>query len=196
MPSLFATNLPPCGPRVQVAYENVVDRLRSIWLNQRGRVSVLDICYAVKHTLDSQKARFPTFALKPLHQRPQPYRSEAVFKFELPWIDYFVREAQTQTSERMSESEIIDRKKESPIPPELGFVLTRNDVLKMWDQWNEKRWAKKPGLPESLQNRGAEGHFDGLSGDSKRISESFSAIDLGGRDANMMDGMNGVDEEE
>lgn len=141
-------DLPPCGMEVQVAYEIVNTRLRQTWLNHRGRLSAVDICQAVKAELRDQNYLWPPYSVKGRFKRRQPWCRENVFKFQLRWIDYFSREAHAQIPELMTESEIMDRKKQSSIPLELGLDLQRGDVMRLWDQWHEKKRAKTPQMPD------------------------------------------------
>jgi len=147
VPALFGTDLPPCGLEIQVAYENVNARLRERWLDHRGRLGAVDICQAVKDELSNQNFLFPAFSIKGTAKKRKPWRRENVFKYELRWIDYFVREAQAQAPELMTESEIMDRKKEASAPAVLGFNINRQDVSRLWDAWNEKKRAKTLAMP-------------------------------------------------
>jgi len=147
VPSLFGVDLPPCGPETQVAYENVVNKLRSRWLAQRGKASTVDLCLAFKDELANQNTLWPAFYLKGPNKKRKPWRREQVFMWELRWIDYFLQEAQAQVPELLSESEIMERKKEPSVPTALGLNLKRDDVRKMWDEWHLKKRAKKQGLP-------------------------------------------------
>ncbi|KAF2005393.1 hypothetical protein P154DRAFT_559930 [Amniculicola lignicola CBS 123094] len=148
MPSLFGKELPPCGAGVQVAYENVSQRLRTLWLNHRGRLAPADICKAVSADLNRQQKQRPFGSLRGVPKRRVPWRRENVFKFELSWIAYFLREAQTLATLEMTESEIMDRKMRSPVPTELGFNISRPDCLKLWDTWNDRKRKPTPQLPE------------------------------------------------
>ncbi|KAF2715337.1 hypothetical protein K504DRAFT_529528 [Pleomassaria siparia CBS 279.74] len=148
IPSVFGTELPPCNAEVQIAYENVVKTLRSRWLHHRGRVAAIDICYAVKEELANQNFLYPAFTLKGKNKKRKPWRREYVFKYELRWIEYFVTEAAAQTPELMTESELMERKKEASAPGVLGFNLgDRADVRKLWDEWNVRRRVKLSPVP-------------------------------------------------
>lgn len=153
MPSLFGLDLPPCNADIQVAYENVVNRLRVRWLNQRGSIGTVDLCHAVKTELSNQNFMFPAFSIKGPFKKRKPWRRENVFKYELRWIDYFVKEAQAQSPDLMTESELMERRKESSAPAALGFNLgDRPDVRKLWDEWNAKMRAKTLAMPERDTN--------------------------------------------
>lgn len=142
MPALFGTDLPPCGPDVQVAYSNVNALLRQRWIYYKGAQSASNICHLVKAHLHNQNEIWPPFFSRSETKHRQPWRRENVFQYELRWIDYFVRES--QAPEPMTESEIIDRAKESSIPKELRITCNRNDVLQLWDAWHEKKRARTP----------------------------------------------------
>ena len=149
MPSLFGVDLPPCNAEIQVAYENVVTVLRSRWLNQRGRVAAIDLCNAMKTDLTNQNFMYPAFSIKGKYKKRKPWRRENVFKYELRWIEYFVREAQAQCPDLMTESEIMERRKEASAPGVLGFNLADwPDVRNLWDEWHVKKRAKTLAMPE------------------------------------------------
>ncbi|KAF2654765.1 hypothetical protein K491DRAFT_693568 [Lophiostoma macrostomum CBS 122681] len=150
MPALFCTDLPPCGLEGQVGYEIVNGKLRDRWLNGLGRLSALQVCEAVKDELRQQNYMWPPYSVKGKFKRRKPWCRESVFKHQLEWIDYYLREAQMQAPELLTESEIMDRKKDSSIPPELKLNVDRRDVLKLWDEWNEKKRAKTPVMPEAF----------------------------------------------
>ncbi|KAF2736989.1 hypothetical protein EJ04DRAFT_575015 [Polyplosphaeria fusca] len=171
MPPFFGTDLPPCGAEVQVAYTNVNARLRELWLNHRGRTSIVDICRTVKEILERQVKAFPhDFTLKSATKRPRPWRRYNVFNFELRWIVYFLRESEllVRVQQQHSEAELLEKKKQSPVPPELGFDhLHRGDIMKLWDQWNDKKRALAPEVPadvdESIHVGPKESEVDGLA---------------------------------
>ncbi|KAF2012596.1 hypothetical protein BU24DRAFT_411944 [Aaosphaeria arxii CBS 175.79] len=147
MPALFGTDLPPCGLEPQVAYEIVVARLRERWLNAKGRRGVIDICQELRELLRDQEHLWPPFMLKGVMKKRKPWRREPVFKYELYWADYFVREANEQAPALMTESELMDRRMQSAVPFELKFNVDRSDLLKLWEDWNNKKRAKTPALP-------------------------------------------------
>jgi hypothetical protein len=150
VPALFCTDLPPCGLENQVGYEIVNGKLRDRWLNGRGRLSALQVCEAVKDELRQQNYMWPPYSVKGKFKRRKPWCREGVFKHQLAWIDYYLREAQMQAPELMTESEIMDRKKHSSIPPELKLNIDRGDVLELWDEWNEKKRAKSLAMPDGF----------------------------------------------
>jgi hypothetical protein len=149
VPSLFGVDLPPCNAEIQVAYENVVTILRSRWLAQRGRIAAIDLCNSVKTDLINQNFMYPAFSIKGKYKKRKPWRRENVFKYELRWIEYFVREAQAQCPDLMTESEIMERRKEASAPGVLGFNLADwPDVRNLWDEWHMKKRAKTLAMPE------------------------------------------------
>lgn len=161
MPALFGHDLPPCGVEIQVAYENVKNELRRVWLAHRGQLNILDVCRVVKDDLKYQAKVFTPFS--PAGKRRKPWRRENVFKYELRWMDYFLREAYAQAPELLTESELLDRLKESSVPLELAFNITRHDILKLWDEWNAKKRAKTPTPPEELRGEVAPAATHGHS---------------------------------
>jgi hypothetical protein len=175
VPPLFGKDLPPCGPEIQVAYENVVGRLRELWFAHHGRTSATDICRIAKENLDRQKEAFPnSFAGKPSSSRPRPWRRQNVFNYELKWIAYFIREAQILDGahEKKSEAELLEFKKESPVPNELGLHLNNGAVIKMWGEWHGKKRVLAPVVPVEIDesilvgtkqpelNTSTDGHAD------------------------------------
>lgn len=155
MPSLFGKDLPPCGPEIQLAYENVNKRLRKQWLADLGATSALDVCLAVRCELEHDEKNRPPFSrpsatTRVLGRYRTPWRRESVFLYELRWIDYFVREAnearEANHAEPMTESGILAR---AGPPSELHLPLERQDILQLWDAWH----AKKRGTSPILQDR-------------------------------------------
>lgn len=149
VPSLFGSDLPPCGLHAQVAYEHVNTRLRKRWLFFRGEKSVSEICQVVKDDLDNQQYLFPAFSRPketgmPKRQRT-PWRSETVFAYEVQWIEYFLREA--QAIKPMTESELIIQAKQTSIPKELDLRCERKDVQALWGAWHAKKRAPSPMMP-------------------------------------------------
>ena len=159
MPSLLGKDLPPCGLNPQVAYENVNARLRKRWIYFRGKKTASDVCQVVKDDLDNQNFLFPAFsvpsAIGRSKQQRTPWRREAVFSYEVRWIDYFLREAQAM--EPMTESELIAHAEQPSIPKELGLRCDEKDVLALWDAWHAKKRAPSPLVPgvDTGSNNGA-----------------------------------------
>ncbi|KAH7087789.1 hypothetical protein FB567DRAFT_621870 [Paraphoma chrysanthemicola] len=153
MPSLFSKTLPPCGYEIQVAYQNMVHRLRLSWLHYVARtqstenVPLHSFCADIKRRLELEQNRDPIGALHKTGERT-PWRRETVFAFELRWADYFVREAgMMQRWPNLGEAE-RDRQQFMhrlfPIPKELKIVIKNKDIkreiIALWNTWNgEKR---------------------------------------------------------
>lgn len=76
VPAIFGKDLPPCGPEVQVAYENVNTRLRKHWLAHRGHQPVVEVCNVVKEELVNQNFLFPAFTIKGVFKKRKPWRRE------------------------------------------------------------------------------------------------------------------------
>ncbi|PSN71598.1 hypothetical protein BS50DRAFT_570925 [Corynespora cassiicola Philippines] len=176
VPSLFAKDLPPCGPEIQVAYENVNGRLRELWLFHRGRLTAVEVTQAVKEELNNQNFMYPAHTLKGEVKLRKPWRRESVFQYEMRWIEYFVRDAQAQDPALMTESEILDRKKESLIPAVLGLTTKHPAVLTMWEGWHEKKRAKTPDmhlLGNGKNSNGSGLQFGNWNGHFKKANGSL-----------------------
>ncbi|KAF2638938.1 hypothetical protein P280DRAFT_66789 [Massarina eburnea CBS 473.64] len=138
MPSLLGKDLPPCGLEPQVAYGNVNLEIRKCWLYFRGEKSLNDVCRYVEYAIHRQNTL-------PRDERT-PWRRAGVMRYELRWIDYFVRES--QITEPLTESELLNRRKESSIPPELGFRCSDKYALHLWEEWQKKKRVPSPILPD------------------------------------------------
>ncbi|KAF2854447.1 hypothetical protein T440DRAFT_388163 [Plenodomus tracheiphilus IPT5] len=154
MPSIFSTALPPCGLHPQCAFENVNNRLRKLWLQQSHdpalRVTTIDICKIVSDELDAEDKDFPHGTLR-LTKSRRPWRLEGVFKYELLWSRWFIREAEIQERlPQMNEAE-VDRQdfmdRLYPIPKELRIIvkdkINKKGILSQWKAWGRV----KRGLP-------------------------------------------------
>ncbi|KAF2474166.1 uncharacterized protein BDR25DRAFT_301622 [Lindgomyces ingoldianus] len=157
MPALFGKDLPPCGLDLQVAYENINLRLRKRWLQNHGYVNVVDTCRSIKSELDRDQRIWPPTQNHSFTKKRRPWRRENVFKRELQWIKYFLREAQAQSPELMTESEILNLSKESPVPLELGLSVSRSDVLKLWNEWNRLKRMPTPAMLDVETGMGLDG---------------------------------------
>jgi hypothetical protein len=142
MPALLSTALPPCGLEIQVAYQNVLHRLRLLWFQTPAPTTLLSLCETIDLALAHENAS----------SRPTPWRRAAVFAHELRWIKYFVREAavaeewENMTTEEKRKQEFIERM--YTVPKELGIVFkkkeSRKGVMEMWEAWNaEKRTDRR-----------------------------------------------------
>jgi hypothetical protein len=152
MPSLFSTSLPPCGLEIQIAYQNMIHRLRLSWLRHIAQtqsavgVPLVSLCTDIKRHLEREQNRHPIGSLHKSGDRI-PWRRENVFRFELRWADYFVREA--EMLQRWPNLNGAEREKQQltsrlyPIPKELRIVVWKKEnmkeVMKMWNMWNEEK---------------------------------------------------------
>ena len=104
VPTLFSTALPPCGLLPQLAYDNIVHRLRALWLSRSqdpssGNLSILSLCRTVLADLKTEEDQ-------PVSQALNPWRRSSVFAYEVRWARYFVREAETMDKRpRMTEKQ-------------------------------------------------------------------------------------------
>ncbi|RAR06877.1 ARP2/3 complex, 21 kDa p21-Arc subunit [Stemphylium lycopersici] len=149
LPALFGIDLPPCGPIPQVAYENVVLRLRKMWLQHANtrpvNTPVLGICQWILEDYKAEEDESPAGSLRRT-QRRTPWRREEVFKYELCWAKYFVREA--EALERRGGMMEMEREKLEfveklyPVPKELHIYVRKAPNQKVvWEMW--KGWQKK-----------------------------------------------------
>jgi len=154
VPALFHKNLPPCNAELQVAYLRIVGLLRERWLAERGNIDTVELCQQVADDLDDQANRYPPMSLKGKKQR-KPWRRETVFKWEIRWAHYFLREAKALTSTN-AEYRVHKKRKSAcmveVVPPELNFgsrVSNRENpvVYEMWSKWAEFRMGKMPATP-------------------------------------------------
>ncbi|CAN9433883.1 unnamed protein product [Alternaria alternata] len=141
MPTLFSTALPPCGLLPQLAYDNMVHRLRALWLsrsqNPSANLSVLSLCRIVLADLKTEEDQ-------PVSQPLNPWRRSSVFAYEVRWARYFVREAETMdkrpgmTEKQADKQDFMDRM--YPIPKELKIVVAnrknQKQVLDLWKEWH------------------------------------------------------------
>ncbi|KAG9195831.1 hypothetical protein G6011_00952 [Alternaria panax] len=141
MPTLFSTDLPPCGLVPQLAYENVVHRLRALYLScsqtTPTNLSTPDLCRTILSDLKTEEE-------KPVSQPLTPWRRPSVFTYEVRWARYFVREAETtekrpsMTEKQADKQDFMDRM--FPIPKELKILVanrkTQKQVLVLWKEWH------------------------------------------------------------
>lgn len=160
IPSIFSTALPPCGMHPQCAFENVNNRLRKLWLRQSHNnpainMSTVDICKLVHDELEAEDKEFPQGTLT-LAKSRRPWRLESVFKYELLWSKWFIREAEIQ--ERLSGMDSGEREIQNlmdrmyPMPKELCFVKNRANekgIHALWLAWARGKRGWLP-LDESL----------------------------------------------
>jgi hypothetical protein len=147
VPSLLSTKLPPCGLELQVSYQNVLHRLRRIWLHFAAHdstvPSLLDVCKVVKLHIEREhfSQPFGTGAC-------MPWRRANVFKFEFKWAMYFVREAEVMERWPRMNAGQRDRQEHAYrlflVPKELGLVVRKENkdaVMGLWKEWNEEKRA-------------------------------------------------------
>lgn len=147
-PSLFSMSLSPCGLYAQMAYQNILHRLRRLHIHHSGTTSILSICEAIRDLLDveEQASRVGTQALTGTRS---PWRREIVFDYEMRWAKYFVREA--EVLERWKEMDEMQRAKQVlahrlyPVPKELNIIFRNRvnvkEVHKLWKAWQEEKRA-------------------------------------------------------
>jgi len=150
VPALLHDQLPPCGLYPQVAYENVIRRLRKIWFQRAvqdaNNVPVVEICNWILQDLRIEAEDSPPGTECGTKQR-QPWRREDVFRYEICWTQYFVREAEVlEMRATMSEEELEKqdfRDKLHPIPKELDIYIKKScnkkTVLDSWKAWHQMK---------------------------------------------------------
>jgi hypothetical protein len=146
MPSLITTTLPPCGLDATIAYENVLHRLRLLWLYTPAPTSLLSLCATVELALAHENLIYPL----------RPYRRLAIFIYELRWIKYFIREADVaekwdkMSTEEKRTQEFMDRLYVMPKELEIGFQKKENQegVLMKWEVWNTVKREDRSAIEE------------------------------------------------
>lgn len=141
MPTLFSNDLPPCGLEPQLAYENVVQRLRKLWLERATHPSANlptpSLCRLILDDLKTEEENSSSSIRT-------PWRRDSVFQYELRWAKYFVREAETaekrhvMTEKQLDKQEFMDRM--FPIPKEVKIPVRNQKnqkmLLKLWKTWH------------------------------------------------------------
>lgn len=175
MPALLNDNLPPCGLLPQVAYENVVRRLRKIWLQRavqdHTNVPLVEICNWILQDYKCEAEDSPP-GTEYLTRQRQPWRREEVFRYEIRWAQYFVREAEVlEKRNSMSEEEGGKqdfRDKLQPIPRELGIYIRKScykkTVLELWMAWDQDK--RREVLVEAV-GHGMDGTGDTLTEETR-----------------------------
>ncbi|CAI6333483.1 unnamed protein product [Periconia digitata] len=137
VPPLLNKDLPPCAPALQVAYENVNNKLRALWLQYEGKKSLEELCRMVHQNFVSEKSAHDASK----HTVPLvPWRRYLVFQYEIRWAKYFVRES--QITEPLTESELDERHAElTLVPKELALFCYRCDTMAKWEAWHQKKRA-------------------------------------------------------
>ncbi|KAL1793784.1 hypothetical protein ACET3X_008766 [Alternaria dauci] len=191
MPTLFSTNLPPCGLLPQLAYENIVHRLRALWhecsQNPSANISVPSLCREVLDALKTEEDQ-------PVSQTLNPYRRPSVFMYEIRWARYFMREAETMekrpgmTEKQADKQDFMDRM--YPIPKELKIVVAnrknQKQILDLWKAWHHgKRGTvetEDPGLGvggarEDGGEQGEDGKTEVAAGEGVKHEDKQSVED-------------------
>ncbi|EUC44096.1 hypothetical protein COCMIDRAFT_99022, partial [Bipolaris oryzae ATCC 44560] len=156
MPPLFGCELPPCGLMPQLAYQNVVQRLRKLWLlhakEDPTEISLTHICEQVFDDLLDESEKLPFGKANKITRRT-PWRREQVFKFERCWAHYFVLEARRMNERsRMTamerETQDVHFEEEYPIPTTLGIHVknhaNREHLCQLWREWHKKKRRPVP----------------------------------------------------
>ncbi|KAI4941043.1 hypothetical protein J4E86_010543 [Alternaria arbusti] len=150
VPILFSNDLPPCSLLPQLAYENTVHRLRKLWLERAHQESadipLPSLCRLVLDDLKAEEEELPAGSQAGTKNRT-PWRRETVFQYELRWVKYFVREAETaekrvtMTEKQLDKQDFMD--KMYPIPKELKIYVNNKKNQKMvsdsWKVWHHKK---------------------------------------------------------
>ncbi|KAF1946976.1 hypothetical protein EJ02DRAFT_461938 [Clathrospora elynae] len=147
MPTLLSTDLPPCGLIPQLAYENVNNRLRKLWLQRATKepvdVPLVGLCNRVREDLEAEAEASPIDSELGIKAR-KPWRRENVFVYELCWSRYFVRESEVMekrpkmSAKELEQQEFLEVK--YPIPRELKIInknnLNTKIVIEGWKKWH------------------------------------------------------------
>jgi len=142
----------------QLAYQNVVQRLRKLWLlyakETPVEISLKYICEEVFDDLLEESEKLP-FGKANKTTKRTPWRREQVFKFEPCWAHYFVQEVRWM-SERsnmtLMERETRDAHPETEfvIPTTLGIHVKNNanreQIFQLWREWHSKKRRPVPTL--------------------------------------------------
>lgn len=167
MPALLNDNLPPCGLYPQLAYENVVRRLRKIWLQRavqdHTNVPLVEICNWILQDYKIEAEDSPP-GTEYLTRQRQPWRREEVFRYEIRWAQYFVREAEVMEKRSTMSKEDLGmqdfRDKLQPIPRELGIYIRKSGykktVLELWMAWHQDKRREVPAVDAGLGVDGAD----------------------------------------
>ncbi|KAJ6282111.1 hypothetical protein J3E71DRAFT_241052 [Bipolaris maydis] len=142
----------------QLAYQNVVRRLRKLWLlrakENPTEISLKYICEKVLDELLDESEKLP-FGKANKTTRRTPWRREQVFRFEPCWAHYFVLEARRmsgRSSMTSMEGETQDAHPETEfvIPMTLGIHVknpaNKEHVCQLWKEWHKKKRRPVPAL--------------------------------------------------
>ncbi|KAJ5061406.1 hypothetical protein J3E72DRAFT_190750, partial [Bipolaris maydis] len=184
MPPLFGCELPPCGLMPQLAYQNVVRRLRKLWLlrakENPTEISLKYICEKVLDELLDESEKLP-FGKANKTTRRTPWRREQVFRFEPCWAHYFVLEARRmsgRSSMTSMEGETQDAHPETEfvIPMTLGIHVknpaNKEHVCQLWKEWHKKKRRPVPALSPQGSTAAVEDVAGSMQDDSKASGET------------------------
>jgi hypothetical protein len=114
-------------------------------------------------------------------KKRQPWRREDVFRYELCWARYFVREAELferrteMTEQELDEQHFMDRL--YPIPKDLKIYLKNNlnkkRVLELWKTWHHKKRGTMPQGHADPRGKRAKGQNAELVEDDMGNGEGF-----------------------
>lgn len=106
-----------------------------------------------------------------------PWSRDLVFKYQQCWAEYFLREAEAQGLQLMTESELLS--KLPVVPPELGFKKVPDYVVELWKRWNEGKRMSAPKVPgvEGKEHEGEVGQVGGKNGWHREGNEEESTVD-------------------
>jgi hypothetical protein len=158
VPPLLSEDLPPCGLMPQIAYINVVQRIRKMWLlhakKDPANVPLVPICHQVLKNYLDEAERFPLGTANRTRKR-EPWRRELVFMYEPRWARYFIfettmifeRESMTEKGREAHDELIADS---YPIPPSLRIRVEKDEneemVWNLWRAWHRKKRSTVPTL--------------------------------------------------
>jgi hypothetical protein len=144
MPPLFSKTFPPSGYDLQLAHQNVIHRLRRMYLSSPATTTPLQLIQILSTHLASERPT-PNAAMRGKLQL-YPYRRPSVFAVEVKWVAYFVREA--GVLERWEGMTGQERQKQGfawrlyPVPRELGIIIRKaGNARRVRDTWAE--WCKE-----------------------------------------------------
>ncbi|EUC33903.1 hypothetical protein COCCADRAFT_94863 [Bipolaris zeicola 26-R-13] len=184
MPPLFGCELPPCGLMPQLAYQNVVQRLRKLWLlhakENPAEISLKYICEQIFDNLLDESEKLP-FGKANKTTRRTPWRREQVFKFEPCWAHYFVLEARrmngsSSMTSMKRETQGAHLETECFIPTILGIHVknpaNKEHVCQLWREWHREKRRPVPTLNPQGSAAAVEDVAGSMQDDSKESGET------------------------
>jgi hypothetical protein len=178
----------------QLAYENVVERLRKLWFEHAtqpsANVPTLSLCRLLLADLKAEEEKTRSGTQNNTKTRT-PWRREAVFQYELRWAKYFVREVETadkrpnMTEKQLDKQEFMDRM--YPIPKELKILIrnqkNQKQVLDLWKAWHHGKRGTKEQEGAGLGIGGArdedgEGDVDGREDEEGSVEDAEHATPM------------------